>query len=155
MKRFFLIFAVLTLFATASIHSQSAGNVTKMISTEKASWGQVSYFSAIARGLVSEDASNADAFAALQKSGIAASDKNALSAITFAELAHVCAQTWQVNNSLMYKIAPSPRYAFTMMKANGIIPYTTDPSSVPSGRDVLNIINATIELSEKNKGGKK
>jgi len=153
MKKTCFIFALFTLFAAFSIHAQSASNVTKMINTEKVSWGQVSYFSAVAQGLVSEDATNADAFAVVQKAGLAAAGKNALSAITFAELAHVCAQTWKVNNSLMYKIAPSPRYAFTMLRANGIIPKNTDPNAVPNGHDVLNIINATMEMTADGKGG--
>lgn len=155
MKKAFFVFIMMTAFAALGIHAQAANNVTKMINTEKVSWGQVSYFSAVAQGLVSEDASNEAAFALLQKSGIAASDKNALSAITFAELAHVCAQTWKVNNSFMYKISPSPRYAFTMMRANGIIPLNVDPDSVPNGHDVLNVITATMEMVSDEKGGKK
>ena len=155
MKKAFFVFVMMTAFAALGLHAQAANNVTKMINTEKVSWGQVSYFSAVAQGLVSEDASNADAFAVLQKSGIAASDKNALSAITFAELAHVCAQTWKVNNSFMYKIAPSPRYAFTMMRANGIIHLNVDPDYVPNGQDVLNVITATMEMSSDGNGGSK
>jgi len=153
MKKSFLLFAVLTFFAALGLHAQSAGNVTKMINTEKASWGQVSYFAAVAQGLVSEDASNETAFAVIQKAGIAGADKNALTAITFAELAHVCAQTWKVDNSLMYRLAPSPRYAFTMFRANGIISRNADPDSVPDGHEVLNIMNAAMEFAADGKGG--
>ncbi len=153
MKKNFVVFALFFAFASIVAHAQSANSVTNMINTEKVSWGQVSYFSAVAQGLVSENASNSEAFAAIQKAGLADSGKNALSVISLEELAHVLAQTWKVDNSLMYKIHPSPRYAFTMLRANGIIPRNADPSSVPNGHDVLNMINAVMELSANGRGG--
>ena len=151
MRRVFFLSAVFALCAALSAHAQFASSMAGIVSEEKATWGQVSYFSAVAQNLVSQDASEAEAFAAIQRAGIAGSGKTARTAITFAELAHVCARTWNIQDSLMYRIAHSPRYAFKMMQAKGLIPRSADPGALPSGRDVLNILRVTAEQAEGQK----
>ena len=154
-RKFLISITFFALFALA-LHAQSADSVSRMISTQKGSFGQVSYFSATALGLVNDSASNEEAFNALKKAGIISADTSdtVLSVIHLDELALILAKTWKINNSLMYKIMPSKRYAFNMLRADGIFERNADPNTIPTGREVLNLINSTIEKAASFKGAK-
>jgi len=111
MKKVFSIFLLLIL--GGMIFAQSADFVTELLKTEKATYGQVCYLTAVYRDLIDEKASPEDAVNALAK--INELPKNAVS---------------------------NMRYAFKKFKKDKIVPANADPQMIPSGIDILNIFTA-------------
>lgn|SRR5574344_120881 len=145
MKKTAVVSFVLALFCAAAISAQSADKVTEMIKTDKATWGQVCYFSSTYLGLTGDNASYEKSMEALKSAGIIkTAPKNATTPIPLDQMAFIYAKTWKVGGSLWYKLFPTPRYAFKLLKADGIIPVTADPSKISTGHDALNIFNACM-----------
>jgi len=145
---------VLAFLCASFANAQAADKVTEMIKTDKATWGQVCYFSAVYLGLTDEDSSTVTAAQALVQEGFIKPVADVNSPITLEQIAYICAKTWKIKGSLLYTIFPCPRYAFRMLKADGIIPATADPMKISTGHETLNIFNACMgkfSVSEESK----
>lgn len=138
LKKFFCL--VFIFFSSFFIYSQSSEFITKLLTTEKATYGQVSYLIAVYQGFVPETASNIEAMNALyqEKQLLDRVEPNA--PITYKDLSFFFARIWNVKGGLMFRITNgAPRYAFNQFKNDGIIPLKIDPCFYPSGIDVLNM----------------
>ncbi len=147
MKKISMLILTLIVCAFAS-WAQSADSVTKMIESQKVTYGQISYFTAIQSNLVTEVASNEEAFAALKNSGVITKDCQASDFIPLEDFAYLCTRAWDIQGSLLYQFFPSPRYALRLLKAKNFIPASYDPFKNLSGRDALNIIYKCAESQE-------
>lgn len=145
MKKFMLISA-LFLLGGASLFAQSAGRLTEMIQTEKVTYGQMSYFAASSLGIITDGASLDASFQVMGERGLLpAKEVTGATFIPVCDIAYICAKTWNISGSLMYSLFPSPRYAFKMLQAKGIISQAYDPNRYVDGHEALNIITACIE----------
>lgn len=131
---------IFLLFLSAGLFAQSADFVTKLLSTERARFGQVCYLSAVYQNLVPEDATEVDAVNALFETGVIPADTDENTEITYAQTAGLFARFWNVKGGLLYRLTgKNARYAFKQFKADGIISSWIDPGMIPSGIDVLNM----------------
>ena len=109
-------------------------------------YGQVCYLSAIHQGLISDDASYEDAIKALLDRGQLPEDVGAYDSVFMTNLAFIYIQIWpNIKGGLMFRLTKgSPRYAFKKLKNDGVIPESTDPNAVVSGREALNILTSCM-----------
>lgn len=144
MKR---ILSVLFILFTAGIaFAQSADVVTDILGSDEATYGQVCYLSAIHQGLISEEASYEDAVDALLTKGQIPENVGAYDSVYMANLAFIYIQIWpDIKGGLMFTLTKgSPRYAFKKLKSDGIVPDDTDPNSIVSGAEALNILTSCM-----------
>lgn len=138
MKKIVMIFFALFLFG--AVYAQSADVITEMLETEEVTFGQVCYLSAVHQGLVSDDASYDEAINVLYDAGQIPQAADSHQCVVMANLAFIYAQMWNVKGGLFYKIFNgSPRYAFKQLKADGVISEASDPKTVVSGLEALNL----------------
>ena len=138
LKKFFCL--VFIFFSSFFIYSQSSEFVTKLLETEKATYGQVSYLIAVYQGFVPESASNIDAMNALYQEKQLLDRFEPNEPITYKDLSFFLVRIWDVKGGLMFRITNgAPRYAFNQLKNDGVIPLKIDPNFYPSGIDVLNM----------------
>lgn len=135
------IFTVLFLIIVSSaLYAQSAEVVTEILGTKEATFGQVCYLSAVQQGFIEDDATYEDAINALYEKGQIPQIQYQDTIVPMANLAFIYAQMWHVKGGVFYRIfRGAPRYAFKQLKFDGVIAAGADPTSIPSGQDVLNI----------------
>lgn len=135
-----IVFLVMSIFISCAVFSQSADFVTKLISTKKATFGQVCYLAAVYQGFTGEDASETDAMNAMFERGILPFYASVDMPINFEDASGIFSKFWNVKGGLFFKISNgNKRYAFKQFKNDGVISAKTDPSMIPSGVDILNI----------------
>ena len=147
MKKYLFLF-VSALFLTGAAGAQSSEKLTELISTDKATYGQASYLSAVYSGLLSEDADYEEAVKKLAENKILKEGTDPSKAVTLSELSYICTKTAGTKGGLFYTLFPGPRYALRELKAKGIIPDYKDPSSKVSGREVIALFNAVLEQND-------
>lgn len=136
-----LLFTIVSLFISSVLFAQSADEITKIINSEKATYGQTCYLTAVYQNLVKENATETDAMNSwfeenqLQKKAVSPDTE-----ITYQDACYYFAKMWNINGSLFFRITKgSPRYAYKQLKKDGVIPSNADPTQIPSGTDLLNI----------------
>ncbi|MBQ0040086.1 MAG: hypothetical protein KBS64_06645 [Treponema sp.] len=136
-----------------SLFAQSAGKISEIIATKKATYGQAAYLTAVAMGDIKDNASYEDALSVLKNKGVVAKDIDAGDVLDMKQLSWICASAWNVEGSLMLKLCNSPRYTFRQMKADEVIDYSADPSDIPSGRNLLAVVTDCIARYQLKSGG--
>ena len=137
---------LLILFAGTFVFAQSANVITDILESDEATYGQVCYLSAIHQGLISEDATYEDAVEVLYDRGQIPESVGAYDTVYLANLAFIYVQIWpSIKGGLMFTLTKgSPRYAFKKLKSDGVIPDNSDPNSVVSGHQALNILTTCM-----------
>lgn len=144
MKRSVLL--LVSMFFIAGIASaQSANRVTEILGEKQVTYGEIAYLADSELNLVKESASYDEALNIAIEKGLIKGSPASTDPIDYAAFAYACSKTWNINESLFYKITKSPRYAFKQLQALGIIPTTADPAQTITGRNALNIITLCIE----------
>ena len=135
-----IILVLISLYVSCTAFAQSADFITELISSEKVTFGQFCYFSAIYQNLVSEDASETDAVNAFFELGYLPAGVDENTFITYEQASRIFVGFWNIKGGLFYRLSgKSGRYAFKQFKADGIIPAKIDPGMIPGGTDILNI----------------
>lgn len=141
MKERFLFFAMLFLCGLA--YTQSADFVTELLQTEKATFGQICYFTVVHRGLVDETASIEEALIALKNREEVSANTAADAAANYEDAAYLFSKIWNVKGHLLFTLTKgSRRYAFKKFQKDRIVPLHADPQESLSGVDILNIFTA-------------
>lgn len=139
-----LAFLICTLAATFAF-AQSANFVTKIIDTQKITYGQAAYFICCDYGYIDETDDESSAVSALEENFPNMINKLKIQQVdkvlSAKEFSFMCCQAWDIKSSLMYMIFQNQRYAFKQMKAKGYFAANTDPSSTVDGRKVLYIVS--------------
>ena len=143
MKRLFIFMAVCMI--AVQIHAQVAGKITQIINTEQATYGQASYLAAVAAGMASDADSYERCFDVLKNENMIQGNPSLKDAITAKNFADMISKSWNVNNSIFYRITGHPRYAFKQLKAAGVIPSTYYPNRILSGQEMMNIMTLCLE----------
>ena len=141
MKKMFIFMTVFCLAFFVS--AQRASFITEMLEAEKATYGEVSYLSAVYQGFVNESASYDEALETLQREGQVRTTVNKDAPLSFRELSAIMAKLWNIKGGLMFRITKgSGWYSFRQFKIDGVISNDTNPSKKVSGIDVLNLYTA-------------
>ncbi|MCR5762334.1 MAG: hypothetical protein K6G00_03000 [Treponema sp.] len=143
MKRLTIFLALFVL--AVQINAQIAGKLTQIINTEEATYGQASYMTAVAVGMALETDSYETCFDILKDENLIAGNHSLKDSITAKNFADMLSKTWNINNSIFYRITKHPRYAFKQMKAAGVIPSNYYPNRILTGTEMLNIITLSLE----------
>ena len=146
MKRLFMLLAASAV--SIMLNAQSADKISDIIASSRATCGQASYIAATALGIAGENATYDETFRLFSEKGVLKTGCSASDAITMKQLAWLCANTWNVDGSLMLKIFKSPRYALRQMKANSVIDVSADPDDVPDGHRLLAVITDCVAKYE-------
>ena len=129
-----------SLFIMTCAFSQSADFITKMLATEKATFGQVCYLSAVCQGLVNEKASETDSFNAIFEQGVITENNKPEDFVTYKQAAAIFSKIWKIDGGLFFRLTKgNARYAYKQLKNDNIIPGNADPSMIPAGTDILNM----------------
>lgn len=141
------VLSILVVLLTGAIaFAQSAQEVTDILNSDKVTYGQVCYLSAIHQNLITEDQSHDEAISVLYSQGQLPELVDNYQEVYMQNLAFIYLQMWpDVNGGLFYKLTKgSPRYAFKKLKTDGVIPEDADPNSYVSGREALSILTTCM-----------
>lgn len=143
MKKLFLLIAIF--FTGTLAFSQSADVVTRILNSEKATYGQVCYLSAVYQNLARSNASYSACVKALYDAGQIPVLYNADDYVTYEETAGILAKMFKLKRSIMYSASDgSNRYAYKLFKADGVILSTADAQENLSGQELMNILTACL-----------
>src|SRR5574344_2148829 len=145
MKKSLLFCTFTLLFSIGTLYAQSAEQITTILNTDKATYGQIAYIAAVYQGLVPDSADEEQAVKALSKAGIISSSAKPNDVVCLGTVSFICAKATGMKGGLWYTIHPCARYAFRQLKADNIIPATADPAMVITGRDALGIFNGCLK----------
>jgi hypothetical protein len=124
--------------------------MSEIIGTEKASYAQAAYLPAIYANLVSDEASQEEAFKALYDNGYFKGNANPQDSLSLSQLSYIYIKAFKIKGGLFCRMFKSPRYAFKELKAQGVLPPEADPAMPVSGHDVIDIFNQCLEMVEGN-----
>lgn len=140
MKKYLSI--LFTLFLVVSVHAQSADVITDILETDKVTFGQVCYISAVEQGLIDEKDDYNKAVEALVANELIPEYVDSSIQIPLGDAIFIVAHIWEIKGGLMYRLTKgSPRYCFKQFKSDGIIKQNAEPEDIISGPDLLNIYN--------------
>lgn len=142
-----IVLPVLLLLSLTMLHAQSAGNISDIITTENATYGQAAYLAGVYQGSVNESASFTQAFDAFKQSGLIRENVNQDDKITLKDASFLFMQATGTKGGLFYTLFKNPRYAYRELKARKILPAYTDSDMFLSGRDAIALINDCARLS--------
>lgn len=149
-----IFFILFLLSFCVFLSAQSADSVTKVLDAKTVTFNEAAYFAAAYLGLDTDTVSFEDAPAVLTAAVPLPKFKNFDGALRFKEFAYICANVWNIGNSLNYRIFKSPRYALRDLKALRFVPPFTDPDAYVNGREMLHIMTKCAQAAERrnNKG---
>lgn len=147
MKRSLIVSFLLLFFASYGF-AQSADKVSEIIKTDRVTYGQIAYLSAISLGIAVDDTPYEQAFSMLQTNSTIKDNVLVNDIVPLSHLAFIMMRTWKIKPCLMYALFPSPHYALRSMKANGIINSSYDPAKVSSGHEALTIFTKCMDKYE-------
>ena len=139
------VLPLLLLFTAGALYAQSADRITEMLESSSATYGQVCYISAVYKGLIDDTATEEDAVSALKNAGIISAAVQPSDTVQLSSLAGLYAKIWKIKGGLFYTLFHNDRYAFRELKAQGIIPDSSDPEQQVSGRTALSFFNACMD----------
>lgn len=145
MKRILILPLFLLFFAVCGF-AQSADVVERLVSTEKVTYGQAAYMSAVSLGLVDDDATFEQAFSKLRENDTIKEGVSVNDVIPLSHLAFIVMRTWKIKPCMMYALFPSPHYALRSLKANSLVSSSADPKKYSSGHELLVIISECIDM---------
>lgn len=140
-----LVTTLIILFAFSAIYAQSSEVITDILNSDKITFGQACYISAVQQKYIEETASYTDAIEALYKKGQIPTIVYEDTVLPLVDLAYIYAQMWGIKGGLFYRLFNgAPRYAFKQLKADGVIPPNADPHTYVTGAEALNIYTACV-----------
>ena len=137
---------IICVFISSCIYAQSADVITKILKSEKVSYGEVCYLSAVRQNLISEDATYAEAVDVLYEKGQTPVHLDVNEPAYLINLSYIYSKIWpDMSGSLMYKLTKgSPRYTFKLLKADGVLGDKADPNDTVSGFEALSILTTCM-----------
>ncbi|WP_147615547.1 hypothetical protein [Treponema pectinovorum] len=143
-----LFFCMAFLFALAA-NAQSSSKLTDIINTDKATFAQAAYLSAIYTNDISDDESYEKAVQKLKEKNILSEKTEPSATLTLEKAAFICAKTVNLKGGLFYTIFKNPRYALIELKAKSIIPALADPEETLTGRDLIALFNGCLPKDDE------
>lgn len=127
--------------------SQSAGTIEKIAKSEVLLKGEACYIAGSASGIIEDSNTIEEAFNKFSHLKIF---KNAKfdDKIRLDEFAALVLQSFNINESLWYKVTKTPYYALRQLKLMGLISQNIPSSSLISPKEAFKIINELIEYKQ-------
>lgn len=145
MKKFILALSLMLI--SIGVYAQSADVITQILETEKITYGQISYLSAVRQDLISEEDSFDKAMEVLSENFHAKKLFGVDYPAPAEDVASIIMTIWpEVKGGLLCRISGgSSRYMFKYLKAVHCIPDNCDPQSYLSGIEALNILTFCMD----------
>ncbi len=144
MKKLFLL--SLIFISAFFVSAQDADVVTEVLNTKEVTYGQAAYFCAINMDIAQSDDSYEIVLNKLKTQGIIEEDYDCTKPVTLDVLSYIVSVAWNIKSSLLYRVFPCPRYAYTMLCAEGVISKNTDPKQSIDGHTFFNIVTQCIDM---------
>lgn len=149
--RKFLFILGLALFSVTVVNAQSAEKISALLKTQQVTKGQTAYLAATFKNMVSDDASEEDAFNILMEKKYFSAKDSSGDLITLGKACEIFSKAVDLKGGLFYSITHNSRYAYRELKAKGILPSDVDPSLKISGRDAIAILDGCSKFAGGNK----
>jgi hypothetical protein len=137
-----ILAAVFSLFTVAALQGQTA-EIDSILNEDSVNWEQAARFVIPASGRLLANTNEAEAYTFAETRFKLPAKIQADSQITLAGLCYLLMKTFNIKGGLMFKIAPSPRYAYREFVKRGIVQGRRDPMEKVSGNDMLSLISRT------------
>jgi len=143
------LFSVLWIGCAVSLGAQSNQAIDRLLEEKQASFGDSAYVILSAAGLVGENATGAEAAAAVAARKLLPKPPSATEAATLGEVCFLIMQTQGIKGGLFYRLFPGPRYATRELASLGLLKGYTHPNRVLSGEEVMWVLGAVLDWKEK------
>ena len=148
-RKLTLLLALVLLAGAANGWGQSNEMLDALFEESATTLGQAAYLVLTASGLLPEEATPAEAAAALAGQGWTVPERSAREPLTLGEYSHLLMQAFQIEGGLMYRIFPGPRYAGRELAYLRLIRGDTSPYRSFSGEEAIAIIGRLLEWKEE------
>lgn len=140
MKKF--VFAFFLMLISFGVYAQSADVITQILETDKVTYGQMCYLSAVRQNLIFEDDSFDTAVSVMTSNYQINEHFEVDEQINAENVAALFMRIWpEQRGGLFFRLTNgAPRYAYKYLKALRIIPDNIDPKSSLTGVQSLNIL---------------
>jgi len=139
---------VFALFA-ASLDAQSNQIVDQLLDQKVAAFGDAAYLILSAAGTVPQDATPAQASAAVDSAKLLPGSHREDQPITLGEVCYLIMETQSLKGGLLYTLFPGPRYAAREFASLRLIRGSTHPTRTVTGEEVIRMLGDAMNL----KGG--
>ena len=136
------LFGIFLLFfiVSATVYSQSAKVIDKIINAQALTCGDACYIAGIVAGIIDDDTSSKDALEKFRSvKGLENVTTDEL--IRYDVFASLIMHAGKVKESIWYNLYKNPHYAFRYFKMAGLVDEKTFPSSHVVPRDAMYIIS--------------
>ncbi len=133
----------------ASIDAQSNQIEDRLLDQKVAAFGDAAYMILSAAGTIPQDATPADAVAAVESGRLLAGRHAEAQPITLGEVCYLIMETQKLKGGLFYTLFPGPRYAAREFSFLHLIHGLTHPGRTVTGEEVVRMVGDAMEL----KGG--
>ncbi len=147
-KVFIVLVSIMILFSISSLYAQSIEIVDHLLDAKTAEYGPTAYMVAVGSGIADESITITEAVSILSDKQYGFPQKKAEDPVDFGEISYMIMQALELDGGLMYKLIPSRRYAFRELIYLGIIAQETQPDSIITGADVINILSGAMAAKE-------
>ncbi len=128
----------------ATAAAQSNEIVDRLLDEKQAAFGDAAYLVLTAGGLIPEEATGADAAAAVADRKLLPG-RDPAAPITLGEICFLIMQTQGMGGGLLYTLFPGPRYAARELASLHLVRGSTHPSRDVSGEEVIRLLRTALE----------
>ena len=147
MKKVSAFILAALLFVPAAF-SQSADKMSDVLKSKEVTLGQACYFFATASENVKDNVSYEKALDYFKERSVLKSSASENDNATFASLALLANDVFNIQGSLCLSLFKSGRYAYRQMKADGVLTKRDDPSLVPDGHKFFSVLTRCLDKYE-------
>jgi hypothetical protein len=137
-----LFAAALVIIFPATALSQTAARLDAVLEAERVSFAQAALVVLPAAGLLSPEASPAEAFARAREFFPGGADMDG--PLSLGELSHLVMRSFGLSGGFMYAAFPGPRYAYRALAWLRLLPPGADPGRTVSGEELLYITGRAL-----------
>ena len=129
------------------LFAQTAADIDLLLDAKEITYAQAVRFVLPAAGLVEDNISNSAAFAFAVSRGWLSDTVNQDDRINMGALSLIIMKSFNLDGGLLYRLFPSPRYAFREMVYYQLIQGRSDPSLFIAGNQLLHILGRTLSFT--------
>lgn len=148
MKKLIIILAAAMM--SFSLHSQTTEFLSKMLETERVTFGQASYLCVVHLMPSSEAMTYQMSYEKAKRFGLLPRGKLGMSSeknITLASACFMLAKIFDIKGGALFQVTEgTPRYAFRQFQVDGIVPMSADSGLSVSGEEFLNLYTRCLRI---------
>ncbi len=148
MQRLFFVIGFISMAMV--LNAQSNEFLDDLLAVENLTAGKAAYLVMVASENVSEDADEARAFELMQNMGYSPKNVEFSQPIRIRDYAFILMKAFDIKGSLMYRLFPSPRYAYRSLSAMQVIQGVKNPSDLFDGNAAIQILGRVFDIKGLN-----